>query len=693
MDVKYIPSDWDKMKDGIGDLIGLGRWGKGMIDNLKDVSDNLEDAESDIANYDSDGVISFHHSSQKSQYQGLYEDFEILHSFTGKVGEIVDRTIDQPFYEDMDAFVEAMRDLTISNYTTGNRIGVTETQFVYAGYGPAQSFEVPKTEVSLDDLFSGDNYYASQMKLEYDAWKELNPDQEFSQEEYQQAILNTRAFEYESIRNQQEDKEFWVHIGALVVIVGATLICPPAGMALGAAYGAMELGSAVSGKDWVSGRELGTSERWFRGLLAPLDIVPGVSGLTKFSSTVRLAGIGDNLGQLGLKSGAQGSFRQGVIHIDNMVKTAGQQSITRLKNASSAIIDTTNVMKNKLAKDTLEAGRLVDSAITQAKNITPSRRMGLAMEGAGDVGKVQLRAENSHAVENKLKDVLSRIDGVNLGSKGSKLESTSVKEEFKADYFKESFRDRDDFNAFLRENVWSEKTLSNADKIKITRENFEMLTAEQKVDFNVVGDHKFLTSESNYTDWGNWPPVNWPEFPGLDKTKPIFSVSKEHPIPENIDRIGSPYGNNFAVIPENGMPLNMDERAICYIDNPSAYHTYLFDSTHYFDAIDCIRNKDVDSLNKIIDEINLNNEYGEILHVDKNDLIAWNLEYNKFQNNQLLKTMCEEKGIDATYGVMGKAAPWYDESMSTILANGGAGQINTPVSGYVLKQLGILKEG
>ena len=54
MDVKYIPSDWEKMKDGIGDLIGLGRWGKGMIDELKDLSDILEDAESDIAKYDVD---------------------------------------------------------------------------------------------------------------------------------------------------------------------------------------------------------------------------------------------------------------------------------------------------------------------------------------------------------------------------------------------------------------------------------------------------------------------------------------------------------------------------------------------------------------------------------------------------------------------------------------------------------------
>ncbi|MEH7307088.1 MULTISPECIES: DNA/RNA non-specific endonuclease [Bacillaceae] len=420
MDVKYIPSDWEKMKDGIGDLIGLGHWGKGMIDTLKDLSDNLEDAESDIANYDSDGVITFHHTSQKSKYQGLFEDYEILHNFTGKVGEIVDRTIDQPFYEDMDAFVKAMRDLTISNYTTTNRVGATETQYVYAGYGPAQSFEVPKTEVSLDDLFSGDNYYANQMKLEYDAWKVLNPDQDFSQEEYQQAVLNTRAFEYESIRNQQENKEFWVQIGALVVIVGATIICPPAGMALGVAYGAMELSSAVSGKDWVSGRELGTSERWFRGLLAPLDIVPGVSGLTKFSSTVRLAHLEESIGTIGLRTGVKGSIHQGITHIDHMVKTAGQQSVTRLRNASAAIKDAADVVINKLAKDTIEVGRLADTVITGINNTVPFPKR-LVVTSTGE--KVYLPVEKSPAVENSLKNIISKIDGINFEVAASKGKS------------------------------------------------------------------------------------------------------------------------------------------------------------------------------------------------------------------------------------------------------------------------------
>ncbi len=423
MDVKYIPSDWEKMKDGIGDLIGLGRWGKGMIDDLKDLTDNLEDAESDIAKYDSDGVISFPHTSQKSKYQGLYEDFEVLHSFAGKVGDIVDRTIDQPFYEDMDSFVEAMRDLTISNYTTKNRIGATETQFVYGGYGPAQSFTVPKTEVSMDDLFSGDNFFGSQIKLEYDAWKELNPDRNFSKEEYQQAALNSRAFQYESVHNQQENKEFWVQLGALVVIVGATLICPPAGIALGAAYGAMELSSAVSGKDWVSGRELGTGERWFRGLLAPLDIVPGVSGLSKFSSAVRLAHVGDTVGQLGLKTGAKAGLRQGVNHMDNLIKTAGQQSVTRLKSASAAIKDAANAVKSRLAKDTIEIGSLADTVITGIKNTVPSQRR-LVVSATGE--NVYIPADHNHVVEDSLRGFLNKIEGINIESSKGMVNKTSL---------------------------------------------------------------------------------------------------------------------------------------------------------------------------------------------------------------------------------------------------------------------------
>src|SRR5690625_6176203 len=84
------------------------------------------------------------------------------------------------------------------------------------------------------------------------------------------------------------NKEFWVSIAALAVIITATVIFPPAGLTLAAAYGAYELTNAGRGEDLASGRELGTSERWFRGLLAPLDIVPGLGAAQKFATTGRL---------------------------------------------------------------------------------------------------------------------------------------------------------------------------------------------------------------------------------------------------------------------------------------------------------------------------------------------------------------------------------------------------------------------
>lgn len=403
------------MKSGVGDLIGLGRWGKGMIDELKDITANLEDAESDIAKYDSDGVISFHHIDQDGKYQSLFEDFKVLHKFTGKVGDIVDRTIDQPFYEDIDGFMAAIRDASISNYTTENRIGATEIQVIHYGHGIHETQEIDKTEVNLDDLLSGGNFYSDQMKLEYEAWKEVNPDQEFSQEDYQLAAVNMRAFGYESIKDQQQNKEFWVNVAALVVIVGVSLVCPPAGLSLGIAYGTFELSSAVSGKDWISGRELGTAERWTRGLLAPLDIVPGVAGIKKFSGTVRTANQFANMGQFGTKTGLKTAIQHEMNHVGNMVITAGKQSSTRLKSAGNAIKDGARVAKNKAIDDIIEVAELGDKALTGAKNIMPTRKVVALEQGMN----VKIPAENTHFFANKTREILGKADGVNVGGSGA----------------------------------------------------------------------------------------------------------------------------------------------------------------------------------------------------------------------------------------------------------------------------------
>ncbi|XCS10231.1 hypothetical protein GBG21_12895 [Aeribacillus pallidus] len=405
VNVNYIPSEWERTKKGIGNLIGLGAWGKGMIDNLKDISDLLEDAQSDIAKYDSDGVISFTHTDRKSQYQQLYEDYLVLHRFSDRVGDIVDRTIDEPFYQDIDAFVEAMRDLSISEIKTKNHIGVKETIVVPGTYGTQETIEVPKAEVGLEDLFSGSNYYARLMEREYASWKELNPRQDFSKKEYIQTTLNSHAFQYESIKDGQLNKEFWGQIAALVVIVGVSFICPPAGMALGMAYGTLELSSAVSGKDWISGRELETGERVFRSALAPLDIVPGVNALSKFSSAARFAPLREAMDPklfTSLKAGLHQKSQRAcdlVVHAENSI-------LARIRSAKAWTKEMPQHLKTGARKGSLQVGRFVDNAATNLRHLLPSRQMGLAIEGAGNV-KVP--------VENKIQAWLSKMDGINVG--------------------------------------------------------------------------------------------------------------------------------------------------------------------------------------------------------------------------------------------------------------------------------------
>ncbi|MED0703753.1 hypothetical protein [Aeribacillus composti] len=414
MDVKYIPSEWEKTKKGIGDLVGLGVWGKGMIDKLKDLNDLLEDVQADIAKYDTDGVISFTHTDRKKQYQQLYEDYLVLHRFSSRVGEIVDRTIDDPFYQEIDAFVEAMRNLSISKIKTKNHIGAKKTVVAPGAYGTQQTIDVPKAEVGLEDLFSGSNYYAKLVEREYASWKELNPKANFSKQEYIQKALNSQAFQYESIKDGQMNKEFWGQITALTVIVGTSFICPPAGMALGAAYGTLELSSAVSGKDWISGRELKTDERVFRGVLSPLDIVPGVKGLSKFSSAARFAPLLEAMDPklfTSLKAGLHQKSQRAcdlVVHAENSI-------LARIRSAKAWTKEMPQHLKTGARKGSLQVGRFVDNAATNLRHLLPSRQMGLAIEGVGNV-KVP--------VENKIQAWLSKMDGINVG--GSKAGNDGV---------------------------------------------------------------------------------------------------------------------------------------------------------------------------------------------------------------------------------------------------------------------------
>ncbi|URZ18372.1 T7SS effector LXG polymorphic toxin [Clostridium felsineum] len=255
---------------------------------------------------------------------------------------------------------------------------------------------------------------------------------------------------------------------------------------------------------------------------------------------------------------------------------------------------------------------------------------------------------------------------------------------------------QDNFNKYLRENIWCDETLSNAEKIDIMKANFDKLTPEQKINFNVSNEVKVLKNP-NYSNWGEWPDIDWPDFPGLNKdtAKSVYNeATGKIEISSDLDRLGSPYGNNLGVV-KDGYHCTQDERSICYIENEYARNGYKFDGTYYKDAIDAIKDFDIDNLEKPVNKINsiieIQNKINgtNLSKVDAGDIVLWKDDYTKFQNNPNLIELCKEKGIDSTYGVMGKAEKWMVNG--ELITNGGAEQINTPVSVKTLEDIGLIK--
>ena len=129
------------------------------------------------------------------------------------------------------------------------------------------------------------------------------------------ASHHTRAFNYESIHDQQEAIEMWrdLAIGGGLLLLG--LFCPPAGgfvLAASLTMSAADMYSALSGKDWGTGRELDPTERGLRGFFALIDLVPGGISLIKGGK-----GTGKLVGKQLLKEGAE----QGAHTIDDGLKT------------------------------------------------------------------------------------------------------------------------------------------------------------------------------------------------------------------------------------------------------------------------------------------------------------------------------------------------------------------------------------
>ncbi|MBC1648737.1 hypothetical protein HCJ13_00865 [Listeria booriae] len=397
MDVKYSNNSWDKSKNALKTLIGLG-WGKGVTDYLKDINRNFEDAQNDIRKDDRDGVISFSFTDRESKYQQLFEKIEVLHDYASDAGSMVERVIDEPFYKDIDKFAEKMRDLSIEDYETKNTIGATTIVSTGAyGYGYGQTTtEVPKDSIKLSDIMAGDNFFATNLKAQFAEYSKQNPDQEFTYEQYQSAVSSSRAFEYESIRDGQQNIEFWRDIGIAVVIIATSIVCPPAGLALGIAYGTLELSSAATGKDWLTGREMDAGERATRGAFALLDIIPGVKGLHAFSTATKAGGVALDAVQAGSKLTLKQTAKQGLSNLDAMGKQALRESAERIRNVPKVLKDTANTVKNTAQEGLTATKNMATNFGDNVRNLNFGQPR-LVAEGFGDVGPSFIRNTNEAA--------------------------------------------------------------------------------------------------------------------------------------------------------------------------------------------------------------------------------------------------------------------------------------------------------
>ncbi|MBC1487400.1 hypothetical protein HB897_14295, partial [Listeria seeligeri] len=249
-----------------------------------------------------------------------------------------------------------------------------------------------------------------------------NPDQKVSEADFKMGMLHTRAFDYKSIKDEQEEKEFWVNIVAAVVIVGVSIVCPPVGLALGVGFGALEASSAISGKDWISGRELSDQERLLRGGFALLDIIPGVkafsSGTKIASAGSKILRVGDDLldgGKLTIKNAGK-SFKG---TIDNGIQAGKELVDSRIISIKNASKEAQKAIKGKLTKDLKDIGEAAKTIQSKAKEtfqIPPRER--LAFAGAGGLSEPTTIAKVFDAGKNKLQEVMSKMDGLNIKGSG-----------------------------------------------------------------------------------------------------------------------------------------------------------------------------------------------------------------------------------------------------------------------------------
>ncbi|MFS9171697.1 HNH endonuclease [Streptococcus infantis] len=390
-DVELHSSTWKSMKQAITGLTenvtvsssGYGNYtnaqagpystgtsSTGFAKRVEDLVKISEKVQQMIKERDTDGVVSYTYHDETSTAQTLQSKLSTLERYVENVNNYIKNKIDQPFYEAMDKVGAKLETLSIQQYKTTNKVGYKRTDVLKDEYGnPIGTMQVTPDEIGIDELYKVDSPYKTTLQKSYEEFKKSKDykDHKLTQDQYLMAMHHTRSFEYVSIDDEKANIEMWRDIALGVGVVVLTIFCPPAGAVAGVVVASADMYSAVSGKDWGTGRELDNTERGMRGAFALLDLIPAAKYLSSLAKTGKTAGL--TAVKTSLKTAIKEGVEQGVKNLDNFkgllknVKGLGDNVLSYIKNYGKQL---DNLRPSKILSNSAEA---LSDSLRHADNV------------------------------------------------------------------------------------------------------------------------------------------------------------------------------------------------------------------------------------------------------------------------------------------------------------------------------------
>ncbi len=418
-----------------------GTTSTGFAKRVEDLVKISEKVQKLIKEKDTDGVVSYTYHDETSTAQTLQAKLSTLERYAENVNTYINKKIDRPFYEAMDKVGAKLEALNIQKYKTTNKIGYKRIESVKDPYGhPVGTKEVTPPEIGIDELYKVDSPYKASLKKSYEEYKKSKEykDSRLTETEYVQVMHQTRSFEYVSIDDEKSTTEMWRDLTLTAATVVLYVFCPPAGAVLSTVVSAAEMYSAVSGKDWGTGRELDGNERVMRGAFALLDLIPAgkyLGGLAKIGKTAGLTAV-----KTSIKTAVKEGLEQGVRNLDSFkgilknAKGLGDNVLSQIKTYGKQL---DNLRPSKIlshSADALSDGlRHADNVLSEAAQnfrlnigLEPQLADGILSSGGG---KLSHLADNLSAFAKNLDGSLD--DVMELGGKsGSRFGGSNTKHWF-----------------------------------------------------------------------------------------------------------------------------------------------------------------------------------------------------------------------------------------------------------------------